>query len=644
MSAPAPAPLPELRIPLWSRAPQRPLLWLLLITAGSILTQGYLVGFINHGLQIPLIRHWAGDDAFDRDPFISDLVNTYTTAFFPAVGYAARYVPLPVLMFALFLAFRFATCWLGWRLGMVLFDDGVAALWTAAVLAVQSTTFGWDIVSEIYLTHGALAQVMALWALLLVARRRIVAAWVVLGVLFNFHGMHAVHLMLVLGLVQLPLLRDRALRGQVILGGVVAVLLSLPTLWWMREVGALGGTPPAGYAQAIKDWFPSHFWPSTWGMLDWLMLLFPVATAWPLWALAQPTQPVADAGTLARMVWLSILVAMVGGVLVEIHPHPFILRLHLMRLSWIMALAGAPFLARACVQLVRAVDRPDLPDARMAAATGVMMLMGLGVAALYRPAYWLTLAPALWMVLRYRGGQPGGRMVALMTALAVAIPGALTLSGVRELPVASAEAAPRGFYFIEGLFGLFAAVAVLSAWIRRAEGPHRGFTRRMLFQAACLLAALHLGARGVVMTYGPRKGAMSEWRDVQEWCARTLPRGDVVMVPLTQMGLRVFSNQIPAVDFQEGDAAFHHPAYVETFQRKLRLYGWEPAPIVGFTHFSRLDPLDERLTDDDARRLGREFGAHVAIRRTRHPPWNLPELYRTPSFVIYRLDDVPPPS
>ena len=100
----------------------------------------------------------------------------------------------------------------------------------------------------------------------------------------------------------------------------------------------------------------------------------------------------------------------------------------------------------------------------------------------------------------------------------------------------------------------------------------------------------------------------------------------------------VWSNQVPAVDFQEGDALFHHPGSMHAFVHKLRLYGWEPGEIVGFSHFFRLDPLDANLQTADAVRLGKELGVHVAIRKASHPAWELPELFRNASFVVYKVD------
>ncbi len=618
-------------------------LWLLLIAAGSILTQGYTWGIINHGIQIPLMRLWAGDTAFAQDPFITEMASSYTTVFYPAVGVASRYVPLPVLLFVLFVVLRLATLGLGFVLGRTMFSDDVAGLWTAALLGVQTPTFAWDIVSDIYLTHGALAQVLILVCLLALARGRTVWAFFWAGLLFNVHGMHASHLMLALGVSVLSTVRNRHGLLELGAGSALSLALAVPTLVWMKESGALGAPVPDGYVQAIRDWFPAHHWPSTWGVLEWTLLLFPLGAAWPLYALSHPLFPGGNARGVARLGWTALMLGMATGLLVELWPQPTLVRFTGMRMSFLVALCGAPFLARAALQLTRALDRKDLPDARFSAATGVMLLMGLGLSTLYRNAYWLTLTPALWMIQAYRQGRSVNHLALLLVAGALGWPALLTWSGARELPTNSADPTPHAFFLIEGLVAGFAVAAVVAAYLRRTEGPHRGLARRVLIQSAVLLAALHLAGRSVTLLAKSRSGAFVEWREVQHWCGDHLQPGQRVMVPLTQMGLRTFSNQIPALDTQEGNALFHNPGYVDTFMGKLKLYGWERGEIRGFGHFQRLDPLDRDLSTQDGLRVARGLGVTVAVRRVRHPPWALPELFRNASFVIYSMEEPPPP-
>jgi hypothetical protein len=49
----------------------------------------------------------------------------------------------------------------------------------------------------------------------------------------------------------------------------------------------------------------------------------------------------------------------------------------------------------------------------------------------------------------------------------------------------------------------------------------------------------------------------------------------------------------------------------------------------------RLDELDEKLTAEDATRIGSALHARTAVRRAQSPPWALPVLHRNASYVVY---------
>jgi hypothetical protein len=612
-----------------------------LTCAASVVSQGYLVGVVNHGLQLPLVRHFAGETTFSQDPFIQEMARTYTTAFFPLLGWASRVVDLPLLLLGFFLLFRFLTVLLGWRLGCALWGDSTAGLWTGAALSVQWLTFAQDVVSDTYLTHGALAQVMVLWSLLLLARGRVVWSFVVVGVLFNFHAMHAAHVGVVVSLaVLLGPRRGEQWRGW-LLGGTVATLLTVPTLWWMVSSQVVGQPVPPGYVEGIRAWFPAHFWPSSWGAGDWLRLAMPVALGWPLWRLAGPSR---DGGVVARVALVSLVLGVLGGLWAEVAASAWTIRLHPMRLSWLMTLAGLPMLARAAVALVRRLDEPGAPHPRVGSAAGVMLLLALSLTTLYRAPFLLALAPFLWTLALAKPGEQPPRRRVVVTVLAtlaclVGPPVATLLSGAGDLSLTPRmEAVLHLFLAVEALVTWLAVGVILLGFLTRARGPWAGRGRRALFQVAVVVGLAHLGVRGAYMYNLPRTGILGDWVAVQRWCAQTLRPGEKVLVPLSQMGLRAFSNQTPAVDFQEGDALFHNPAYAEGYLRKLRLYGWEPGEIKGFGHISRLEPLDARMTPAKARELGAALGARVVVRRTRHPAWDLPEALRNASYVVYRLD------
>jgi hypothetical protein len=111
-----------------------------------------------------------------------------------------------------------------------------------------------------------------------------------------------------------------------------------------------------------------------------------------------------------------------------------------------------------------------------------------------------------------------------------------------------------------------------------------------------------------------------------------------VMVPLASSGVRAYSNQIPVFDLQEGNLIVHNPSYSAVYREKAAAFGWEGKPLYGLLgHNWRARRADLSLTPGKAIRLGKRFGADLAVRATSYPEWPFPELYRNSDYVIYRL-------
>ena len=627
--------------------PRYPLLWILLIAAASIASQGYLVGGGNQALQLPLIRYFAGDPAFAQDPLVRDLARTYTSVFYPLLGYAARLVPLPWLLFLAFVLLRVGTLYCGYRLSLALWRDGYAALWTAAALSLQTFNFAsapGQAISDVFLNHGGLAQVMALAALWLLATGRTVIALGMAGLMFNVHSLHSVHLMAAMGLAVLTASLNRRALFTLIAGyGVAAVLLS-PTVYWMFRVGVMGRPDPAGYADSLRGWVPTHYWLSAWTPADWILFLVPWLSAVPLARLVgQPR----DGGVVARTAVVSLICAAAGGLLSEFWESGPLLRLHPLRWTWVTLLAGIPFFARAAVQLVRRLERPDLPWSRVGGALGTMMLMALGVGVAYRSAFLLTLVPAMWLMARApEDARPATRaefaLVAALPVLALLMPAIMALTVEDDIwAMLGGRDVMRRVLIAEGLVGGFAVAIIVAAWVQRQATPYTSRGRRALLRAAIVVAGVHLAARGLVVAQVQHRGMVRRWQEVQEWCATHLPRGARVVVPLDAPGLRAFSNQVPVVDFLEGAVLIHTPRYLPEYHGKLALFGYTPFQGTFADNLRNLAKLDEALTEERVQEIAQRTGALVAVRRSQYPAWRLPEVFRNERFVVYRLDPRP---
>ena len=619
-------------------------LLLVAIALASIATQGYVYGLINHGIQIPLVRLSAGDPAFAGDALVVELARTYTTVFYPALGALARVAPLPTLFFVAFVVLRVASVWAAYALARAVHGDERVAYVAAGLSSVYVVTFGLDFTSEPYLTHGALAQPMALAALTAYARGRVVVALAIAGALFAVHGMHAAHLAGVLGLAALVgvvrrdgagFVVDRAALARLVAGVAVFLAAAAPTLWWMRSSGAMGGAVPAGYFDFVRAWAPVHFFPTQWAGWDWALLAAPLALWWPVARLAAPS---VDEGRTARVVVASFAFAVAGGVVVEIVESAFLLRLHPLRAAYLFVLAGLPFFARAVVALV---DRRRGPasssgasrDDVLAGLTGVALVVAWCFPSALKPIPLLAVAPLV-----VRAALPAStRARGAVVAVCVVVGAALALVAARAMGTLAALGFTYGFDPGPPTRGTANASLVVLALVLLGAATRAPLVRRAATTLIVLVAVVVLAGNAAFFWIGPTRGRVRDWREVQQWAASSLAPGARVLVPLAQTGFRSFSNQTPALDWMEGDLVLHHPASFPAYEAKLRLYGWQPGRPRGWEFMRRLDALDERLGVDDARRIGAALGASVAVRRTQMPRWSLPVLYENASYVVHPL-------
>jgi hypothetical protein len=598
---------------------KRPWLIALLITAWSIICHGYRYGVVNHGMQLPLMRMVAGETCFDHDDFMQAVVHTYTTVFFEGVGLLARVIPLEPLCFALFILFRFGSVALCMRLGRALFSDIWAGAMTAVLVSSQTLTFAEDMVSDTYLNHDALAQCLILGALILVVEKRTVLAFLVSGFIAPIQSLHAAHLVPLLGAAHL----GRAPLRTLVVSALAACVGFVPILLWMRSAGVMGAQYPPGWVDFARAWFPTHYFPSAWSLYDWLLVATPIAIAVPCWKLAGTDSARGwfgdDAGSLKRLFVLAIVFGLGLGLVCEVAPIPFLIRLHPMRASWIAWLSLVPFLGRSVAVLIRSSSTFDKTVGLVAALACILSVFG-------RTTHFLVLAPVLWSC-AYDKRQL--RVAVLATvALALAVPFAIVQS--HSLDIAGMQFWV-GAIKIDGTLSLLAAGSVALAFLWREIPP-----KLVVASSIATIVVVTLGHVAINVA-GERRGNSHDFVEVEHWLAEHRAPGEVVLVPLGHIGVRAFSCQTPALDFEDGLASYHDPAYIPILEKKLRAYGWQPGEAVhGFSFMNHLAALDASLTADDLRRIGGELGARIAV-RDKGEDAGLPVVFQNDNFTVVDL-------
>ncbi len=242
-----------------THAPSRHL-FLLSLTAASILIIGYHFGTFDQFAHLPFLKKYADPTLFPNDAFIELRHESYSY-FWPLFVPALQAGVLEPVMFTVHVAATYATYWLLWKLSRLLFHSPLAALIGTLGLVMPHIGFAGFPVFEFSLLNRTFSLPFALAAVYLYLRGRAVWAFLLAGLLFNIHVITVNFVMAMfltdLGLRLLQRLRRGPTREALLAGSelrtlLVGLLLFLfggsPVLVWRL-------TSPALEATVNPEWF-----------------------------------------------------------------------------------------------------------------------------------------------------------------------------------------------------------------------------------------------------------------------------------------------------------------------------------------------------------------------------------------------------
>lgn len=252
---------------------QESIIFALLIFAAALLIRPYHYLESNQALQIPLLQTLRDPSLYPNDPFVRTLAG-YCSIFWLAVAYA-KAIPLPALLFALFLLTTAGGLLAAGLLAGAFFPTSRLAPWAGAVLfalGINPILGGGTIVAS-YTEHTTLAVVFLLLAFWLVLKDRPYwwAICFALGFMCNpMYGVHALPYFLLFALFQSragrrparPWLYALALAGALILPSVV---------WALQTTGPLlhaSASVKSLWYQAAQARLSHHLFPMTWSKSD----------------------------------------------------------------------------------------------------------------------------------------------------------------------------------------------------------------------------------------------------------------------------------------------------------------------------------------------------------------------------------------
>lgn len=232
------------------------------ITIGML---GYHFGTFDQASHIPFLRQMANPSLYPGDEFLTLRFTKYSYFWHLFVPMLKAGV-LEYGLFVLYVASVFLTFLAIWELAMVLFASARIATLSSLVMALPHFGFGYFNLFEFSLVNRVVVFPLLLLCMTLYLKKRYVWAWGLAGVLFNFHALTVIFVLIMYGVD--TLLRWKEIKMTHIAGSFVAFIVSASPvlLWKFGSSGLMFGPYP--------DWFHDV----NQGLL---MHVFSVINVWP---------------------------------------------------------------------------------------------------------------------------------------------------------------------------------------------------------------------------------------------------------------------------------------------------------------------------------------------------------------------------
>jgi hypothetical protein len=554
---------------------------------------GYAVGMHNHAIQIPLVHAAADPALYPGDPFVATL-DRYATFVWVGLARLQRLVDLDTLLLLGHLSTQAALFAAVWRLASLAFPERPLAppiaVWSFLWCA---TDVGGEELHWFYFSHTQVGFASSLWALAAWLSGRRTLGWALAGLTFDVHAMQAVYTfcLLAVGELVLQVLRRAPMRAaapRLVFRVALGLALTAPTVLWLRRIDA--SAAPEQLREILETFFPRHFFASALESRDWLPLV------------AQAALVAAAAYTTARheharlLVWMALALlagGAVAAIMIELHPSPALLKLHVFR-------AGSTF---AVLSLVLGAGLADEAHRRLTA---------VGKTRAVRPL-WHTLAAT----------------VAFFAAIAAALS---MFPGRVELPVIG-----RAWVLVLALATALVLFAPAGRWHLRSV---------LIGSCTLVLLAAVIGERRARRTWR-YLAADRPWVDVQRWAKAHTSPDAVFATPPYEEGFRVHSQRTVLGEWKDCAAIMWAPDYTDTWLAWYRAIGGDLDGAPRTSMADRLEALWRALSPAEVEEFASARGADLlVVERATHrargadglPLWSSPIVYENQGYFVLRLN------
>ena len=636
---------------------------LLLLAMAQVMYAGYRLGVGNQSIQIPFLKHWVDPALYANDPMVKETLADYPSFFFRLLAVVVARVDLNSAYFWLHVLTAAAVLLAAYGLGKAIFKDRASGIVLALLmLAGHHRALAGDDLYSLGFTHTWAVFPLAIWAMMLLYKERHLAAFALLGIIFNLHALTAGYLLVMFMAWAIFDYRRPGWKWRLVGMLGVFTLLASPTLLDMMNHRQQFGPQ---WLERTRIRSADHSFPSTWWTTG--------ASDVPRFALLLGLSAVslsfsADRRNQRKTLLLAAGVGflfLVGYVFSEIWPVATVVRSQLFRSSRLLVVLMLAHLAHSIVSGWRLAnlnrfwkaqsppvpwrgssDQPS-PRPALSIAQGPALSIAEGpeitatpseprkvVSVLSAPARVLDLllATATFVCLAVPGLMAVAPWLLLASLLVALANGRLSTSQtvVASLSLLVMLMARQTIdYAIPGIDSALSLAAAVQNWHEAGAflwlalgmaaavwiflSIRMGPRARLCASVAVLIACALLALKGERTLAVARTVNQDPWIEVQRWAANYTPKESLFLTPPQQGGFRIYSDRSVVCEWRDGTQLYFSADFAKDWWDKLTTLRPVSYDTKG-THELMQGKTLERMSDQEIAKLAKGYGAtHVVL-------------------------------
>jgi GH35 family endo-1,4-beta-xylanase len=624
---------------------------LLLLAMAQVMYAGYRLGVGNQSIQIPFLKHYVDNGLFANDPMVQETLADYPSFFFKLLAVVVGHYDLNTVYFWLHVLTAAAVFLGAYALGKAIFKDRASGIvLVLLMLAGHHRALAGDDLYSVGFTHTWAVFPLAIWAMVLLYQNRLLAAFALLGIIFNLHALTAGYLLAMFLAWAVFYYRRPGWTWRLSLMLAVFALLAMPTL-----IDMLNHRQQFGHEWMERTRIRSHehSFPSTWwatGAIDLprFVLLLGLAAI----SLSFPAEKTNQRKSLLMAAGVGFLF-LIGWVFSDIWPNATVVRAQLFRSSRLIVVLMLAHLAHSIVSGWRLSNisrlwKPQAPpppwqgssdEPAPAGVTPVLEYRSVPVrtdaplvsAPFVARITELLLATATFICLAIPGLMPFAPWLLLASILVALLNSRLNIAQtiVASLAIMVVLIARRTIdYDIPGIDGTFSMAAAIQNYHEAGRflllplllAPliwivlqvRIGARSKLCISVAVLIACALLAVKGErTMAVTPTANS-DPWIQIQRWAAANTPKSALFLTPPQQGGFRIYSDRSVVCEWRDGTQLYFSAEFAKDWWKKLMAL--RPVAYDKSLHELFHGKSLEKMSDEEIVNLATEYGAtHVVL-------------------------------